>query len=409
MRPPHAEREVYDRHILSCLNAPACYWFYRGFQTEGERMIKRWRLLGPIAALAAVALHPAGASARPDDPYITIARDAGAGGYEAFPDVCRTRNGQLLCVFYAGFAHVSLPSYGPKGQMHPKAPNGGRICLIRSLDNGRTWSAPAVILDTPRDDRDPSIAALPDGTLLCNYFSHRPGRGGAGYQFVHTAIIRSTDGGRSWSPEQPLFNKWACSSPVRLLRDGRLAMALYYVGSSGGEDGWGGVSFSSDKGHTWAEPVAIGKGSRMKFDAEPDIIELPDGRLLAGLRPAPGERSMAFCWSTDGGRSWSAPQPTGFPAHSIYFLLTSKNVLLMGHRIPGTSLHYSLDFGKTWSANVLLAEASGAYPSMVELPDGSIYTVLYEEGPQADILALRFRVDRDAPNVITILPPAEWK
>jgi len=30
-------------------------------------------------------------------------RDAGAGGYEAFPDVCRLSDGRLMAVFYAGY------------------------------------------------------------------------------------------------------------------------------------------------------------------------------------------------------------------------------------------------------------------------------------------------------------------
>ena len=35
----------------------------------------------------------------------------------------------------------------------------------------------------------------------------------------------------------------------------------------------------------------------------------------------------------------------------------------------------------------------GAYPSMVELPDGLVYCVYYEEGKGASIRAVRMRVD----------------
>ncbi|MCX8037972.1 MAG: glycoside hydrolase [Candidatus Sumerlaeia bacterium] len=338
--------------------------------------------------------------------YVTIFRDAGAGGYEAFPDLCRMPNGELLCVFYAGFAHVSLPSYGPQGKLPPECPNAGRICLTRSRDNGKTWSPPTVVIDTPLDDRDPSIARLPDGTLLCNYFAHQPGKSGRGYQFVHSALVRSSDGGRTWSAEQPLFNQWACSSPIRRLSDGRLALPLYLaVPSRAKGEGYGGISFSTDAGRTWSDPVPIGKDGPIKLAAEPDIVELPDGTLLAGLRAALGERSAAFARSRDGGRTWSKPEPMGFLAQSIYFLLTRKGILLMGHRLPGTSLHYSLDGGKTWSDNVQLAPSGGAYPSMVELPDGSIYCVYYEEGPQSDIRGMRFTVD---PSGVRVLPPETW-
>jgi len=341
---------------------------------------------------------PAGKSGKN---YVIVCSDAGAGGYEAFPDICRTRNGELLCVFYAGFNHVSLPSYAPGGKLPACAPNAGRVCIVRSRDNGRTWSKPSIVVDTPRDDRDPSIVQLPDGTLLCNYFSHRAGPGGKGYRFVHSALVRSTDGGRTWSKEQVLFDQWACSSPIRILSDGRLALPLYYVGPPHSKGyHYGGVSFSTDNGRTWSKPVPIGKDGPFRLDAEPDIVELPGGVLLAGLRP-----TMAFSWSYDKGRTWTKPVAAGFPAHCIYFLLTSKGILLMGHRLPGTSLHYSVDYGKTWSKNFQLDPAGGAYPSMVELPDGLIYCVYYEEGPQSDIRGMRFRADRSG---IRIIPPEKW-
>src|SRR5258708_35010166 len=84
-----------------------------------------------------------------------------AGGYAAFPDVCRLRNGDLFCVFYSGYGHVSTPS--------AKWPNGGRIMAARSSDNGQSWCQPVVVIDTDQDDRDPSVACLKDGTLLLNW------------------------------------------------------------------------------------------------------------------------------------------------------------------------------------------------------------------------------------------------
>src|SRR5438128_5775330 len=93
-----------------------------------------------------------------------------AGGYAAFPDVCRLRNGDLFCVFYCGYGHVSKPSAG--------WPKGGRIMAVRSSDNGQNWSKPVVVVDTDQDDRDPSVACLKDGTLLLNWFTPRPDQQG---------------------------------------------------------------------------------------------------------------------------------------------------------------------------------------------------------------------------------------
>jgi hypothetical protein len=40
--------------------------------------------------------------------YVDICSDAGAGKYEAFPRICRLKDGRLMCSFMAGYGHVSI-------------------------------------------------------------------------------------------------------------------------------------------------------------------------------------------------------------------------------------------------------------------------------------------------------------
>src|SRR5438876_6469616 len=47
----------------------------------------------------------------------------------------------------------------------------GRVELIRSSDGGRTWSWPEVILDTPIDDRDAGVLETSAGSLLVTTFT----------------------------------------------------------------------------------------------------------------------------------------------------------------------------------------------------------------------------------------------
>jgi hypothetical protein len=136
-------------------------------------------------------------------PFKVISRGEAAGTYQAFPDVCRLRNGDLAVVFYAGYGHVSVPN--------ADWPKGGRICMVRSSDEGRTWSEPAIILDDADDNRDPHIAQMSDGTLICSFFSLRVVEGK--YQLLGVQLARSTDGGRTWSPEaETIVPGWARST-----------------------------------------------------------------------------------------------------------------------------------------------------------------------------------------------------
>src|SRR5437870_4328114 len=110
-----------------------------------------------VLAIALVAIVP-GASkpvqAASPRPHQLVASGKSAGGYAAFPDICRTKTSDLLCVLYSGYGHVSTPN--------KEWPKGGRVMAVRSSDNGRSWGKPFVVADTVYDDRDPNIAALKD-------------------------------------------------------------------------------------------------------------------------------------------------------------------------------------------------------------------------------------------------------
>jgi sialidase-1 len=200
-------------------------------------------------------------------------------------------------------------------------------------------------------------------------------------------IIFSTDGGKTWTPPHGIAGReYYCSSPVRELSDGRAVLGLYHQ-----EEGMpgGAVTISEDGAKAWLKPTRIDAGGQ-KLAAETDVIELTDGHLFAALR-GDGEQQMCYSTSRDHGRSWHAAKPIGFLGHCPYLHRTVDGIILLGHRQPATSLHYSLDETKTWSQNVRIDALSGAYPSMVNLKDGSVLVVYYEEGPSSSIRAKRFR------------------
>jgi len=64
-----------------------------------------------------------------------------------------------------------------------------------------------------------------------------------------------------------------------------------------------------------------------------------------------------------------------------HLLRLSTGEILLSHRLPKTELHISRDETKTWQGPYSIDDCIGAYPSTVELKDGSVLIVYYVEGP----------------------------
>ena len=321
---------------------------------------------------------PCADKAQPRD-FVFVCEDAGAGGYEAFPDVCRLSDGRLMAAFYAGYGHVALPN--------TKLPKGGRLSYCTSSDEGKTWSKAEVLYDGPNDDRDPSLTQLPDGRLLCTFFTLDPtNKPGKRYTCRGTSLIESSDLGKTWSEPRLIYPDYFVSSPVRVLSDGRLVLGLY---ADTGDTAYGAVGRSDDGGKTWKKVADIDNGG-VRLDAETDLIELKDGSLYAVLRD-----KACYSVSKDRGDSWTVSKPIGFMAHCPYLHRVDDDIVLLAFRIPSTSLRYSLDECKTWSKNVPVDSVGGAYPAMVTLKDGSVLIVYYEEGTGSSIRAKKFRATKN--------------
>jgi hypothetical protein len=331
-------------------------------------------------SLIALSVLPRTFSAESSPVPKIISRGEAAGPYQAFTDVCRLKTGDLLCVFYGGYGHVSLPKAG--------WPKGGRICMVRSEDEGRTWSVPRVLFDGPFDDRDPHVAQMSDGAVLCSFFTYRQE---GGRTLCDTCLVISRDGGATWDAEPRIVAPgWPSSAPVRELPDGTRLLGVYREEAN---MAYGGVIRSTDSGKTWSAPIPIGKGSGVRLDAETDFVRLKDGAIYAALR---GDRvNMHFATSPDNGLTWSQVRDIGFPGHCPHLTRLGTGEILLTHRLPNTALHVSRDEGKTWQGPYAIDKTPGAYASTVELRDGSVLVTYYEEGEGSAVRARRFRLKTD--------------
>ena len=79
------------------------------------------------------------------------------GNYVAWPTIARTTDGELFVVF-SGDRDEHVCPYG-------------KTQLIRSNDDGETWSSAETINSTPLDDRDSGIIELRSGALVMSWFT----------------------------------------------------------------------------------------------------------------------------------------------------------------------------------------------------------------------------------------------
>lgn len=223
---------------------------------------------------------------------VVVRRTAERGVY--FPTVERLQNGHLLVVYYDSPGHVSPM---------------GRISLVRSIDGGRTWSSPVVAVDSPLDDRDPSLVQTARGTLLLSYFSP-PSAGRSDVAGVF--VTRSDDEGATWSAPARVDTALvtsATSAKIVELDTGDLLIPIYGATTSRARSA---VVRSTDGGRAWSKAQEVQIRSSSPRDlVEPALVSFGGGRLMVIMRAErPNDEAMQSR-STDGGRTWSEPVPTG--------------------------------------------------------------------------------------------------
>jgi hypothetical protein len=377
-------------------------------------------------ALALSARHPRCLAADPAATIIsndTVCQEPGR--YIGWPTITKTKEGELLVVF--------------SGDRDAHICPWGITQMVRSRDNGKTWSQPVTINNTPLDDRDAGIIQTKSGALLVSWFTSTAFTYPEKLKWQnlppdlldswkrHLAKVspetivaylgnwtrRSVDGGKSW--EKPVKTIGSAPHGPIQLQDGR----LLYVGLSTHEKVLKlGAEESRDDGRSWqhladipiAEEDQRDPDWRVRMQDEPHVVELKDGKLVAMIRAEPKDHSQTYLRQTessDGGKTWTVTHKTpiyGYPPH----LLRLKNdwlLVVYGVRREPFGEHacISKDGGQTWDVEheITLRSAPNGdlgYPSSVELDDGSILTVYYQvarPGEKTSLLSTHWKLNNE--------------
>ncbi len=338
----------------------------------------------------------------------------GYAGFVGWDSPIRLKNGDWLVGFNAGYWHASvstpmhysatnLEAYSRMGMpTNVVAPTGGRAMITRSMDEGKTWSKPVTLIDSPADDRHPAFVQLNDGTVLCCFFIYLGDEEPSENSRPHIFFIRSFDNGKTWEKKPrplttPYFNE--TDGPFAKLKDGSVLLAIN--GRPEGAPDQCGIFRSTNRGKDWKLLSTIKSEHDLQ---ECTVAELHDGRWVMMARPE-GDIS----WSRDKGKTWTKPVTFGMRlfAPSLTVLRDGTLVCLHGsYGAGGMRVIFSTDGGETWIAPAknygFLVDNSYGYGKPMELPDGSLFISYIATGghqttdaQQNGVRAIRLRIRAD--------------
>lgn len=351
--------------------------------------------------------------------HITVHRDPFA--YSAHPHLVAAAADDWLLVF--------TQTRRRAGVLHP--PQDPLYCnmLVRSSDQGRTWSQPSVVPDfgwqgvecagltvlktgavllnqwrfgwhtlahaeahLERGDYVRPEALMGSGAMAAELSDWTPDQAGlaALYPWARTGgstwVHRSTDGGRTFSASTridtaPFSGGYGMRGGVEV--DGEIVLPLCDVPNYRAVF----TVRSRDSGATWSAASLVAAGDGHEFE-EPAPLLLKSGRIVMLLRDNLS-RILHVVFSDDGGAGWSAPAPTGiadYPAQMVE-LGDGRVVCVAGRRRApyGITLYVSEDGGLNWSADrplfvrADLPNRDLGYPTVALRTDGSLFVAYYAQ------------------------------
>ena len=214
-------------------------------------------------------------------------------------------------------------------------------------------------------------------------------------------VLRSTDDGRTWSKATEITkdvkkNNWAwyATGPGRGIQlskgkhKGRLVIPSNHIIAKTKEN-YSHVIYSDDGGNTWK----LGGVIRQEGVNESTVAELSSGRLLLNMRNAGKSKYRQVAISKNAGKKWSAIYPDTVLIEPVceanliqYKFPGKKNLLVFSNPASTTSrtkmtVRISGDDGKTWPLKKLVYEGPSAYSCLTVLPNDSL-GLFYEAGIQ---------------------------
>jgi hypothetical protein len=309
-------------------------------------------------------------------------------------------------------------------------PEGDFSAVATSKDGGLTWSQRFTMGAGANVDGAYSAEPMPDGTIWNIYgWIRLPHSTPAGLEYPAT-VTKYSHGGMEFSQNRNAvfrLSQPVSTTPTQLYaKDHRDAFLLSVPGVNpfgpiipALDGGWlapiefrpagekltkVGIIHSTD-GLTWTQistvATSFADGKKMPWvgDEGPDetsIVRLADNRIYTIFRTG-AHGYLGQAWSSDDGRTWTAPTSTGFRGVAPKLRRLSNGALACTYGRPGpVTIMFSLDgTGKTWThLTPIFSGMSTRYTDFIEVRPGHLLVVYdsvpygWDPIPEADTISL---------------------
>lgn len=328
--------------------------------------------------------------------------------YNAWPTVITLKDGTLL----AGWSGERLKHICPFG----------KAMMARSEDGGHTWLPAYVAQDTVLDDRDVGLLQVGDKVIMSSvtndrnmqrkhqeHWLHHPDteekkRLVAAYldmitdeeeeRFIGPYVAVSNDNGYTFS--EPKMIPLTCPHGPILTKEGKILFVGKFstYGKRQGydlEDGIYALELDEEcnivEGPWMVAPLPEEFNSRSNF-CEPHAAQLPNGDILVAIRREDklnDIHTMYLCRSTDGGKTFTKAENTGFDGFPPHLFVDSKGRVILSygkrHDPMGVRVRVSYDNGYTFGDELVIRDNGVdwdlGYAATTENDKGQMVTVYY--------------------------------
>lgn len=331
----------------------------------------------------------------------------GENGYQCFriPAIVKTTKGTLLA--FAEGRKKGCSDTGDIDLLLKRSFDGGaswsEIIMVWD-DKGNTCGNPAPVVD----ETTGHIVLL--STWNLGEDQEKQIINGTSKDTRRVFVLKSVDEGQSWSDPKEITSDvkkdnwtWYATGPCNGIQlkskkyKNRLVIPCDFI-EAGTKKHFSHSIYSDDRGETWK----LGGVTESDQVNECTVAELSNGDLMLNMRNYSPLRVRQVAISKDGGQSWEKQKEElaleePICQGSLIAFKSKKGKYILAFSNPANpkgrtnmTVKLSYDNGKTWKQKQLVYEGPSAYSNLVILPNGNI-ACLYEGGVKSAYESIVFK------------------